>query len=272
MTEKKQLTAEENKVLKKMFWQSHKVFHNFNMTKMEANGFTMTMSPAIESIYKDDENEKKKAYLRHQAFFNTHAVAFNFIAGLSYALEQDYHEGKIDENSINAIKVSLMGPTAGMFDSLFFNCLRVIAAGISIGICASGNFLGSILFILIYGVSQSICKYYLTRLGYTLGTGFIDSLYNSGLMTIATKCVSIVGIMMVGAMTATTVSVPLNFTIHVGGTEVIVQDLFNAIYPDILSVVMVLVIMSLIKKGKRPTMIIFSILVIGIIGAALHIF
>ena len=56
MTEKKQLTAEENKVLKKMFWQSHKVFHNFNMTKMEANGFTMTMSPAIESIYKDDEN------------------------------------------------------------------------------------------------------------------------------------------------------------------------------------------------------------------------
>ena len=205
MTEKKQLTAEENKILKKMFWQSHKVFHNFNMTKMEANGFTMTMSPAIESIYKDDENEKKKAYLRHQAFFNTHAVAFNFIAGLSYALEQDYHEGKIDENTINAIKVSLMGPTAGMFDSLFFNCLRVIAAGISIGICASGNFLGSILFILIYGVSQSICKYYLTRLGYTLGTGFIDSLYNSGLMTIATKCVSIVGIMMVGAMTATTV-------------------------------------------------------------------
>ena len=70
MTEKKQLTAEENKVLKKMFWQSHKVFHNFNMTKMEANGFTMTMSPAIESIYKDDENEKKKASMEKYDMMN----------------------------------------------------------------------------------------------------------------------------------------------------------------------------------------------------------
>ena len=29
-----------------------------------------------------------------------------------------------------------MGPTAGMFDSIFFNCLRVIGAGIAIGLCS----------------------------------------------------------------------------------------------------------------------------------------
>lgn len=49
--EKKVVSAEENKILKKMFWNSHLVFANFNMTKMEANGFTMTMAPAVESIY-----------------------------------------------------------------------------------------------------------------------------------------------------------------------------------------------------------------------------
>ena len=38
--EKKVVSAEENKILKKMFWNSHLVFANFNMTKMEANGFT----------------------------------------------------------------------------------------------------------------------------------------------------------------------------------------------------------------------------------------
>lgn len=51
--EKKVVSAEENKILKKMFWNSHLVFANFNMTKMEANGFTMTMAPAVESIYGD---------------------------------------------------------------------------------------------------------------------------------------------------------------------------------------------------------------------------
>ena len=78
--EKKVVSAEENKILKKMFWNSHLVFANFNMTKMEANGFTMTMAPAVESIYGDDIEGKKAAYARHQSFFNTHAVAFNFIA------------------------------------------------------------------------------------------------------------------------------------------------------------------------------------------------
>lgn len=70
-----------------MFWNSHLVFANFNMTKMEANGFTMTMAPAVKYLWRRYRG-KKAAYARHQSFFNTHAVAFNFIAGLCYALER----------------------------------------------------------------------------------------------------------------------------------------------------------------------------------------
>lgn len=268
----KDLTSEERKVLKKMFWNSHRVFNNFNMTKMEANGFTLTMTPAIESIYKDDPEGKKEAYIRHQAFFNTHAVALNYIAGMSYALEQDYHDGKIPESTINAVKASLMGPTAGMFDSLFFNCLRVVAAGIGITLCAAGNILGSILFIVIYGFSQSVCKYYLTILGYTSGTEFIDRVYNSGLMQIATKAISIIGLLMVGAMTATTVSFPLNLTFSVGEKSVVVLELLDAIYPGIMSLVLVLVSMAMIKKGKRPMHLILAILALGLVGALIGIF
>ena len=183
--EKKVVSAEENKILKKMFWNSHLVFANFNMTKMEANGFTMTMAPAVESIYGDDIEGKKAAYARHQSFFNTHAVAFSFIAGLCYALEKDCHDGKVPGETIDAIKASLMGPTAGMFDSIFFNCLRVIGAGIAIGLCSQGNILGTFIFILLYGISQSLLKWFLLKLGYTLGTSFIDTVFNSGLMSVA---------------------------------------------------------------------------------------
>ena len=49
--EKKVVSAEENKILKKMFWNSHLVFANFNMT----------MAPAVESIYGDDIEGKKAA-------------------------------------------------------------------------------------------------------------------------------------------------------------------------------------------------------------------
>lgn len=269
---KRNFSAEENRVLTKMFILSHTVFSCFNMAKMQANGFTMTMSPAIESIYGDDIEGKRAAYTRHQAFFNTHAVAFNFIAGLCYAMEKDCKAGKIPGQTIDAIKASLMGPTAGMFDSIFFNCLRVIGAGIAIGLNSQGNILGTFIFILLYGVLQSIAKYILLILGYTLGTSFIDTVFNSGLMNVATRSFSILGLLMVGAMTATTVSVPLNWTINIGETSVVVLDLFEAIYPGILSIGVVLLMMFLIKRGKRPVTLILGLLVVALVGAAIGIF
>lgn len=268
----KGISTEDNAVLRKMFIMSHSVFMNFNMTKMEANCFTNTMAPAIEQVYVDDPEGKREAYLRHQAFFNTHAVALDFIAGLSYALEKDCAEGKVPGQTIEAIKASLMGPTAGMFDSLFFNCLRVIGAGIAIGLCSQGNIAGTFIFILLYGVTQSILKWFLLKAGYTLGTTFIDSVYNSGLMKVATKAASILGVMMVGCMTATTVGFPLNWTVTIGDTSLVVLDLFESIYPGILSVAIVLIMLAFIKKGVRPIVLIFGLLIFCLLGAAVGIF
>lgn len=272
ITTKNGLSAEEQAVLRRMFLMSHTVFLNFNMTKMEANCFTNTMAPAIEQVYGDDKDAKREAYLRHQAFFNTHAVALDFIAGLSYALEKDCAEGKVPGKTIEAIKASLMGPTAGMFDSLFFNCLRVIGAGIGIGLCSQGNILGTFIFILLYGVTQSILKWVLLKVGYTVGTSFIDSVYESGLMSVATKAASILGVMMVGCMTATTVGFPLNWTVTIGDTSLVVLDLFNSIYPGILSIAIVLIMLAFVKKGVRPITLIFGLLIFCLIGAAAGIF
>jgi len=271
--EKKNLNVTEKKILKSMFIRSHLTFLSFNMTKMEANGFTATMQPAIEEIYKDDEKQKKEAYARHQNFFNTHAVPFSFIAGLSYAMEKEHKEtGAVDGKTIESIKAALMGPTAGMFDSLFFNCLRIIAAGIAIGLCAQGNFLGIPIFILLYGVTQSITKYFCVKYGYLYGTSFIDTVFSSGLMAALTKSASVLGLMMVGCMTATTVYVPINWTINIGETSVVVGDVFNSIFPGILSIVLVLFLMRLIKKGIRPVQLIIGIFAVAFIGAFIGIF
>lgn len=267
-----ELTASEKATLNKMFVLSHSVFLGFNMTTMEANGFTVTMSPAIEEIYADDSEGKREAYRRHQSFFNTHAVAFNFIAGLVYALERDLKAGKVTPGVIDAAKASLMGPTAGMFDSLFFNCLRVIGAGVAMGLCAQGNALGVLAFILIYGVSQSVLKFILLRLGYTLGISAIDAVFESGLMQVAAKAASILGLIMVGAMTATTVNVPLAWTLGSGDTAVVIGDLLDGIYPGILSIAIVMVCMWLTKKGVRPLQIILGIIAIALLGAFLGVF
>ena len=268
-----QITANEKSILKSMFLRSHLVFTAFNMVKMEANGFTLSMAPAIDELYKDDPEGKAEAYLRHQNFFNTHAVPFSFIVGLTYAMEKEKtQKGTLDGQTIDNLKVSLMGPTAGMFDSLFFNGLRIIAAGIGIGLGSQGNILGALLFILLYGVTQSIAKYYLLNWGFTYGTSFIDQIFSSGLMKALTKATAILGLMMTGALTATLVYVPLNWTISIGGANLVVLDVLEGIFPGLLSIALVFTLVALIKKGKRPTLLIFGILGIALLGALIGIF
>lgn len=271
--ENKIVSQDEKKILKSMFIRSHLTFVTFNMVKMEANGFTITMQPAIESIYKDDPEGKKEAYLRHQSFFNTHAVPFAFIAGLTYAMEKEHKENSsVDGQTIGSIKAALMGPTAGMFDSMFFNCLRIIAAGIGIGLCSQGNFLGTLIFILLYGVSQSFVKYLFINWGYTLGTSFIDNIYNSGLMNGLTKAASVLGLTMVGAMTAQMVNVPLNWTLKVGKTSVVIQNILNSIFPGLLGVLLLFGLVRMIKKGARPTKLIIGIFALALVGAFVGVF
>ena len=270
---KNTLTPTENSILRKMFMNSGMVFVTFTMTKMEANGFTMMMQPALDVLYKDDPEGRKVALRRHNQFFNTHAVLFSFIAGLTFALEkQKVENGSIDDETIQNIKVALMGPTAGMGDAFFFNCVRVIAAGIGIGLCEQGNILGTLLFIALYGGSQLVARWYLLKIGYSMGTNFIDTMFESGLMDALTKAASILGMVMVGAMVASQVNVNLAWNISVGDTTVIVNDIVNSIMPGILSIALVFGLMKLIKKGQKPSTLVIGILLGSIVLAFFGIF
>ena len=266
-------TKEEKKILNKMFLLSGTVFASFTMVKMEGNSFCLSMSPAINELYKGDEEGRKAALKRHDNFFNTHAVMFNFILGLAYAMEKEkVTKGSVNDETIENIKVALMGPTAGIGDSFFFNVVRVIAAGIAIGLCSQGNFLGTLIFIALYGGLQGVAKYYLLRIGYSMGTTFIDSVFQSGLMTALTKSAAIVGLTMIGAMVAQMVNVGLAWTIKVGDTSVVVLDTVNAIMPGILSIGLLFLIVSLIKKGYKPITLVLGIMLISVVLAFFKIF
>lgn len=269
---KSTFTDTEKRTLRSMFWRSGMVFSGFNMVKMEGNAFCATMIPVLKELYKDKE-ERKEAMRRHNGFFNTNSVPFAFIAGLTYAMEREKMEKKtVDDDTIENIKVSLMGPTAGIGDAFFFNCLRIIAAGIAMGLAAQGNILGPILFLLLYGGSQMIARWYLLKAGYTMGTSFIDKVFSSGLLSAMTKAASILGISMVGAMVATMVDVKLAWTIRIGDTSVVVLDVLNSVMPGILSVILLFVLVVLIKRGKKPISLVIGILAVSIILAAVGIF
>ena len=110
------------------------------------------------------------------------------------------------ENAIRSVKSGLMGPLAGIGDSFFWGTFRVIAAGVGASMMVKGNPMGILLFVLLYNIPHVLIRYYLLFAGYDMGVKVLVSARDSGILDKVSEAASIVGLMVVGCMTASYVS------------------------------------------------------------------
>ncbi|MEG0264663.1 MAG: PTS system mannose/fructose/sorbose family transporter subunit IID [Bacilli bacterium] len=268
--QKKELTAIEKKNIRHMFWASGQMWGDFTMVRMEGNTYAYCMLPILNEVYGDNEELVTEAFVRNTEFFNTHASAAGLVLGLSYALERERaaNPEAVPPQLITDIKTSLMGPLAAIGDSLFFNCIRVISAGIGISLAAQGNPLGVLLFVGIYGGIFLAIKWYLIHLGYSLGTEAITKAFASGIIQTITNAACAMGLVMVGALCSTMISIEIPLVIKMGsGTKMVVQDIFDGIMPGMLKLVLLFGVVFLIRKKWKPINIILLILVVSVVGA-----
>ena len=107
----------------------------------------------MNRFYNKKENGIE-GYKRHRELFNTTPTVCGFITGLAASMEkQGAEDANFDKASINAVKASLMGPFAGIGDSIFQSTWRVITMGIGLSFAATGGILGSIMFLVLYNAT-----------------------------------------------------------------------------------------------------------------------
>lgn len=272
---KYELTKDEKRMLNKSFYYAMGV--NFASSSLvgQAKSYAMAMLPALNAYYMD-EKRKGKAFARHtKEYFNTHSVFMGLLVGIGLAMEKK--NGQLDEednidSTISNVKASLMGPTAGIGDSFFYNCWRVIVAGISLGFCAEGSLMGPLFFLLFYGVGTLIIKYFLLRVGYISGSTVISEMFEKGIIPAITKAASAVGAIMIGAMVATNVKINFTFAPEFNGAVFDMQGMLDKIAPGFLSLVLWYVIMKRVKKGDSPAKLIYMIMLVCIVLAFFKLF
>ncbi|RLD16767.1 MAG: hypothetical protein DRI36_05225 [Caldiserica bacterium] len=116
----------------KIFLRSFFIQTLWNFQTMQALGFLFVIKPFLDFLYKDDE--RKKAYLRHMRFFNTHPYFASFIVGITMRKEEEYKE-KREEKILKEIenwKLNVAGPLAALGDSLIWSGLRPFIGVISV--------------------------------------------------------------------------------------------------------------------------------------------
>ena len=270
----KSLLKAEKKLIKSMYWRSFTLYSAVTPAKQGASGVSYTMQPFIDRFYQNREADRKAAMVRHRSYFNTNVAMFPFIMGITASMEKENAE-KDDFNpeSINAIKTSLIGPLAGIGDSVFWGVLRVIAAGIGVSLAQANNFMAPLIFLLLFNLPVQLVRWQGAKLGYTLGASYISDLYESGMINVLTKGATIVGLAMVGAMTSNMVSLQLKWNMVLDGKTIMKsQEMLNQIFVGLIPLSITLICFWLLKKKNMSiNILIFSIIGLGILLSVLGI-
>ena len=253
--------------LVKLFWRSIPYEHSWNYERMGNVGFTWAIMPILKKLY-PQKDKFIHALKRNLELYNMTPYIVTLPLGISVAMEEANASNEdFDETSISAVKLALMGPLSGIGDSFFWGTLRVLATGIGTTLALKGSILGPILFFLVFNVPHYIIRYYGTFLGYSLGSNVINNVENSGMMDKITKYASMIGMMVVGAMTQEMVSVNFITKIGVGKSASTVQSLLDGIFPGIATLALFGVTYWMLKKKLNPLLIMFIILVVSIAAA-----
>ena len=252
MTSKKNgiftVKSEDKKMMNSIVWRSMTAMGGYQWEKQQALSFLYTMIPVINRYYKDPK-DRIDAYKRHWELFNTTPQVVGFITGVAASMEKEAAENPdYDTTSINAVKVSLMGPLAGIGDSIFWGSLKVIATGIAVSFGVAGSILGPLLYFIVYNIPSTLARHLLPVIGFNMGTGFLQNAEENGIMRFLTKAATIVGLMTVGGMTYLNVSMKFAYQFSMNGSEFYLQSILDGIAPGILPLSLVLGCMYFLKK------------------------
>ena len=240
----------------------------WNYEKMMSLGYLTTLVPFIENRYKDDEEGRLLSYKVHNQFFNSEPNLSNVIIGMNLAIEEELGKDGIDTAA--GVKASLMGPFAGIGDTLFGVISNTIFGSIAVATAVKGSYVGVVLWTIwnlfvMFGLRPKLLE-----LGYYQGVELATTL--SGKLKKFTNAATLLGLTVIGGMVATMVNVKFG-TFELFGTTVDIQtSIFDAIMPKFGSALIVTACYVLLgKKGMNANRLIWIVLLSTLILSFLGI-
>lgn len=233
----------------------------WNYEKMQGLGYAWVMMPALKRIYKDDPQGMKTALAMQLGYFNTAQAMSHLIIGADMALEEEL--GAESESVVASLKTGLMGPFAGVGDTLFIAIYRAVVFSIASYIALEGNVIGLIIPI-IACLATILLRYKFTMIGYQQGrkiaTGFADQIAP------ITEAAAILGLTVVGGLIASVISYKIDLTFQMGDVSLVLQDMLDKIMPCLIPLSIVMFSYWLLgKKKMNSTRLIFVLIALGMV-------
>ena len=246
----------------------------FSQEHMQTFGYMLSMLPIVEDLYDSNEDQTKNL-MTYSTFFNTEPQVGSVVVGITAGMEEARANGEdVDDETINGIRAGLMGPLAGMGDSLVVGTLLPILLGIAMGLSGGGSVLGPIFFILVWNIGMFLIMRFLYFKGYELGGKAVEYLVGEKANAIR-EAIIMLGTMVIGGVTAMWINIETSFQMlnSEGGVIVDLQSTLDSVYPKILSPIFVILCWYLLSKKRMSPVVVMLILVaVAFVGVLVGFF
>jgi PTS system mannose-specific IID component len=254
---------------------------NYNYERLQGTGFAHAMTPIVRRLYTTPD-EIRAALRRHLVFFNTEPNFGNLVHGTVIAMEEQRANGApIDDDAINSVKSGLMGPLAGIGDTLSQSTITPILLALGIGIAggtasgsavpvlsgATGNPLGPIIYTVLVSIVILAIGYTAWMQGYHRGRSVVTDLLRSGTIDRILVGAGVLGNMVLGALAAKFVVVNLAPTITISGAQLNLQAaVLDPLFPGALALGLVVLTWWLLRR-VNPLLLLAVYLAVSIVAA-----
>lgn len=288
-------------------WRHQFLQGSWNYERMQNGGWCYSIIPAIKKLYTKEE-DRVAALKRHLEFYNTHPYVSAPVMGVTLALEEERANGMpVDDQTVQGVKVGMMGPLAGVGDPVFWFTVRPILGALGASLALSGSIVGPLLFFVVWNLVRIAFLWYTQEFGYKVGTSIAKDM-SGGLLGKVTEGASILGMFIIGALVQRWVSISFTPVVSqvtqskgayiewdklpkgaagikealsqynsLGGNGLnqvkvtTLQQNLDQLIPGLAALLLTLLCCYLLKKKVSPIVIIIALFVVGIVARVIGI-
>lgn len=266
------MTKSNYKLTKKDFKQINwrnlfAVQWGWNYERMQGSGYLYTVLPQLRKLYGDGTPELKEMMQTQAQFFNTSNFLNTMITGVDLAIEEE--QGIESKETVQGLKVGLMGPVAAIGDSLFGSLWPTVFGALAAAMAMEGNAVGCIIW-MVAQFSLIIFRWKQLEFAYKEGVSLVTTMENK--LSSLTNAATLLGVFMVGGLVATMVNIKIALIPQIGEVSIDIQNTLDMILPRLLPAVIVGIVYWMLGKQKMTsTRAIFIVLIVSVGLSALGI-
>lgn len=245
--------------------------NGFNYSNYQGLGYSLAMFPAFKKLYGDDPDRLAQELKDNGEFYNTNPNLLPFITSIHLAMA----DNGMSYSEIRGIKMALMGPLAGIGDSLSQFCLAPLFSTIFASMAMDGISIAPLLFLLAMNGVLLMLKLVMGNYGMKLGTSMIDKL--SEKMGAISDAAGMIGVTVIAGLAAAFVKINVAVSLAAGEMQegikqstVDIQAMLDKVAPALLPILYTMLMYYLIKKKNVTTY--WLVLLTVVLGVVLSFF